>query len=107
MIDENGMVKVTGTIDNGSGILLDGMNVKVIIRKKIPKKLFIPKEAVVQRQNKSVVFVYKDNHAIWRYIVPETENSKFVVISEGLTKGDEVITTNVMNLANNSKVTIN
>ncbi len=50
------MVKVKAEFRN-NGRLIDGMNVKVVIRKPVPNRLVVPKEALVIRQGKDVIFV--------------------------------------------------
>ncbi|MFR7875698.1 MAG: efflux RND transporter periplasmic adaptor subunit [Butyricimonas paravirosa] len=56
-IDENGMVKVKAITDNHQGLLVDGMNVSILIKRQIDHKIIIPKSAVLPRQGKKVVFV--------------------------------------------------
>jgi RND family efflux transporter MFP subunit len=73
-VDENGMVLVKAEFRN-SGRLIDGMNVKVVIRKPVPDCLVVPKEALVIRQGKDVIFVRQDSLAIWKYVTVESENS--------------------------------
>jgi RND family efflux transporter MFP subunit len=53
-VDENGMVKVKAEFRN-NGRLIDGMNIKVVIRKPVPNRLVVPKEALVIRQGKDVI----------------------------------------------------
>ena len=45
-IDENGMVKVKAVTDNQQGLLVDGMNVSILIKRQIDHKIIIPKSAV-------------------------------------------------------------
>ncbi|TAL71693.1 MAG: efflux RND transporter periplasmic adaptor subunit, partial [Bacteroidetes bacterium] len=74
LVDENGMVKVKAEFQN-NGRLIDGMNVKVVIKKPIFNRLVVPKEALVIRQGKDVIFVRQDSLAIWKYVTVEFENS--------------------------------
>ncbi|MCF8307673.1 MAG: efflux RND transporter periplasmic adaptor subunit [Bacteroidales bacterium] len=107
VVDENGLVTVRGLIDNKRGQLVEGMNVKVTVRTKIPGKLIIPKRALVLRQNKEVVFTLKhDSIAIWNYVTTGEENSKYYTIKEGLDRGDTVIVSNNINLAHESIVEV-
>ena len=82
-VDESGMVKVKARFRN-NGRLIDGMNVKVVIRKPVPNRLVVPKEALVIRQGKDVIFVRQDSLAIWKYVTVEAENSTSVAVKEGL-----------------------
>lgn len=105
-IDNNGMIKITGTVLNNNGLLIDGMSVKVIVKKKIANQIFIPKNAVLDRQDRKVVFTYENGFAKWNYVETYYENSKFVSIRSGLKKGQKVIITNNLNLAHDSKVSL-
>jgi len=102
-VDENGMVKVRAEFRN-NGRLIDGMNVKIVIKKPVPDRLVIPKEALVIRQGKDVVFVRQDSLAIWKYVTVEFENSTSVSIKEGLEPGDLVIVSGNVNLAHETVV---
>lgn len=99
-VDKTGMVLAKATIRNSTGKLSDGMNVKVIVRDALPNKLIIPKSAVTFRQERKVVFVCKNDTAIWRYVNVEAENSRYCVIRGNKIKpGEEVITDGNFNLA--------
>ena len=102
-VDETGMVKVRAGFRN-NGHLIDGMNVKVIIRKPVPNRLVVPKEALVIRQGRDVIFVRQDSLAIWKYVTVEFENSTSVSIKEGLEPGDLVIVSGNVNLAHETIV---
>jgi RND family efflux transporter MFP subunit len=105
-IDQNGMIQITGQVDNREGLLLNGMSVRVIARNNIPEKLFIPKGAVLQRQNREVVFTYEDGRAKWNYVETGQQNTRFIVINAGLDKDKEVIFTNHETLAHDTEVDI-
>jgi hypothetical protein len=64
----------------------------------------VPKEALVIRQGKDVIFVRQDSLAIWKYVTVESENSTSVSISEGLEPGDLVIVSGNINLAHETVV---
>lgn len=105
-VDENGMIRVKAEFTN-NGRLIDGMNVKVVIRKPVPGRLVVPKEALVIRQGKDVIFVRQDSLAIWKYVTVEFENSTSVSIKEtpdGIHPGDLVIVSGNVNLAHETVV---
>jgi RND family efflux transporter MFP subunit len=102
-VDESGMVNVKAGFQN-NGRLIDGMNVKVVIRKPVPNRMVVPKEALVIRQGKDVIFVRQDSLAIWKYVTVEFENSTSLSIKEGLTTGDLVIISGNVNLAHETIV---
>jgi RND family efflux transporter MFP subunit len=110
VIDENGMVLVKALVKN-QGELMDGMNVKVIISKRIPGQLVVPKSAVLLRDNQEVLFKYtKDGVAYWTYIQTLAENTtSYSVIANPdkgatLAPGDTIIISGNLNLAHESKV---
>jgi RND family efflux transporter MFP subunit len=102
-VDANGMVKVKAEFRN-NGRLIDGMNVKVVIRKPVPSRLVVPKEALVIRQGRDVIFVRQDSLAIWKYVTVEFENSTSLSIKKGLEPGDLVIISGNVNLAHETVV---
>jgi RND family efflux transporter MFP subunit len=103
-VNDKGMVRITATVPNSDQLLMDGMNARILLKNTIPNCLIIPKEAVLYRQNRQVVFVYESGKAIWKYVTISHENSTHVVITEGLVEGMEVIMENNLNLAHESEV---
>jgi RND family efflux transporter MFP subunit len=106
MVDENGLVTVKALIQNKDGKLLEGLNVKVIAERTLHHQLIIPKSALLLRQNKQVVFTYRNGKALWNYVKTGLENSEFYTIVEGLNEGDEVIVEGSLNLAHESEVEV-
>ncbi|MDX8339744.1 efflux RND transporter periplasmic adaptor subunit [Draconibacterium sp. IB214405] len=108
-IDENGLIWLKAEVDN-PGQYLQGMNVKVSIKQAISDQLVVPKEAVVLRQNREVLFRYTQGIAYWTYIkvLNENEHEYAVAAAEGatLSAGDTVIVSNNLNLAHESEVEI-
>ncbi len=102
-VGSDGMINVRAEFQN-TGRLVDGMNVKVVIRKPVPKRLVVPKEALVIRQGKDVIFVRQDSLAIWKYVTVEFENSTSISVKEGLEEGDLVIIAGNVNLAHETIV---
>ena len=106
-IDENGLAWLKAEVANPGGYM-EGMNVKVSIKKAIPNRLVVPKQAVVLRQNREVLFRYTHGTAYWTYVevLDENESQYAVVASEGATleQGDTVIVSNNLNLAHESEV---
>jgi RND family efflux transporter MFP subunit len=105
-VDNNGMVTVKAICSNKENMLAEGMNVRVIIEDKVSKQLVIPKQAVVLRSEKKVVFTMQNGLAKWNYVKTELENSTSITITEGLKAGDTVIVEGNLNLAHDSKVKI-
>ena len=57
VVEENGLVKVKAVVRN-PGMLMEGMNVKVLVENEAPGQLVVPKSAIVLRQNQEVLFKY-------------------------------------------------
>ena len=103
MVDEHGMVKVWASVDGGKN-LLDGMNVRVRVKREAERALVVPKSAVVLRSGRQVVFTLKEGKAIWNYVATGLENLDQYTITEGLAPGDSIIVTGNINLAHESTV---
>ena len=105
-VDNSGMVKVKALLDNNRGELIDGMNVRILLKRAMDNCLIVPRSAVLPRQGKKIVFVHKDGKAHWTYVTTEMENSSEVSISSGLKEGDEVIYMNNLGLSHESDVVV-
>jgi len=106
VVDQNGMVKVDAMCDNPSHKLFEGMNVKIVVEQNVPHCLVIPKQAVVLRSEKQVVFTLQDEKATWNYVKTGLENTSSYSIVEGLKEGDSVIYEGNLNLAHDAEVRI-
>jgi RND family efflux transporter MFP subunit len=106
VVNEQGLVLLKVKIANPDQYLLEGMNAQVIIEKILAKQVVVPKEAVVERSGKKVVFVYENGLAKWNYVTVAHENSQEVAISEGLSGGQKVIVKGNLNLGHDAKVEI-
>jgi len=104
IIDNTGMIKVTAVVNNFQSNLLDGMSVKVKLRKAISAKMFVRKESVLHRQDRNVIFTYLDGRAKWNYVETGYQNSKYVIITSGLKASEKIIVDNNANLADNQLV---
>jgi len=105
-VDRNGMIRVKASVNNPGNRLYDGMNVRVKIQQAVPNQLTIPKEALVLRSNKQVVFTLIDGRAQWNYVETGLENSTEYVIVNGLQEGDIVIYEGNLNLAHETPVVV-
>ena len=105
LVDDNGMVQVKALV-NGSDKLFEGMNVQVSIHRSLPDQLVVPKEAIVLRSGKQVLFTLKDSKAMWVYVHTGLENAtSYTLVDDGEVKvGDSIITSGNINLAHESPV---
>lgn len=107
LVDENGMVQVKAAVAD-KGKLFEGMNVRVSIHRAVPNQFVVPKEAVVLRSGKQVVFVLDETKtkAYWTYVHTGLENADSYTVIDGLKENDIVITSGNINLAHEAPVTI-
>lgn len=109
MVSDNGLVKIKAEINQPNSKIFDGMNVKVYINSVLSDVTVIPKEALVIRDNREVVFTIKKGLAQWNYVEIISENSSSYAIetaNKGLREGDSIVTSGNLNLTQNSKVQI-
>ena len=105
---DNGLILLSGTIARPDSKLYDGITVKVYARSQPQTCLAVPKEAVVLRTGRKVVFTYNpvQQHAIWNYVTTADENSTHIVVTEGLSDGDTVITAGNLHLGHEVPVSM-
>lgn len=106
MVGENGLVKIRAKVKSTTEMLFDGMNAKVLINRPIEDVIVVPKEALVLRSNKEVVFTVENGLAKWNYVKVLDQNSNSYAINEGLKVGDTIIVSGNMNLSHDAKVNI-
>lgn len=104
LVDENGLIKVKAELKGKITDLFDGMNTKIIINKPIENVVVIPKEALVLRSNRKVVFKLENGLAKWNYVEVLDENSTSYALKEGLSISDTIIVAGNMNLSHDAKV---
>lgn len=97
-------------LNNGSQGIYPGMSalVKIAIAAE-EETLLVPKEAVLERDGRFLVFVVRDSIANWCYITPGESNEKYMQILSSefnLKPGEPVITKGHFTLAHGTKVRI-
>jgi len=109
VVNEQGLIKFYAKLLGKERLkLFEGMNVRVFLENQIPNQLVIPKEALVLRSGKEVIFTYdeEENRAKWNYVKIAFENDQDIAISEGLKVGDQVIIEGNNNLAHDAEVAL-
>lgn len=108
MIDpENRSGKAMATIHNPKYQFKDGQKMMVKLEKQVFKhRLVVPKEAVLTRNDRDLVFVVKNGIAKWQYVKLGVGNSEWVEIIEGIAQGDTVVTGGHYSLAHDVKVKV-
>lgn len=109
VVSEEGLVKVKAELLKRDSYILEGMNVKVKVEKDLKNKLVVPKEAIVERSGRKVIFVYekkknKVGFAKWSYVTNSHENELYTIISSGLKPGQEIIIDGNINLGHDAIV---
>lgn len=93
--------------DNSKGLLIPGQFVKVdLILDSNPKALLIPTQAVVPGQGGQKVFVARGGKAREITIQTGTRTNLAIEVVSGLTAGDTVITTGILQLRNELPIQI-
>ncbi|WP_369049357.1 efflux RND transporter periplasmic adaptor subunit [Tenacibaculum sp. UWU-22] len=104
IVDKNGLIKIKAKVISKNTGLLDGMNVKVFINKPLKDVLVVPKEALVLRSNREVVFTIENGLAKWNYVEVAGENNDSYAIKKGLKATDTIIVSGNLNLSHDAKV---
>ena len=66
----------------------------------------MPREALLTRDDRKVVFVYEGGRAKWRYVETGEETDEMVEVREGLAARDTLITAGHFNLTHNAQVIV-
>lgn len=106
IVDENGTIEIIADILNPNRLYL-GMNVDVEVLVNPRRSLWVPKNALVKRSGKDIVFTYESGKAIWNEVKIGVVNGDQVEIKNGLLPGSSVIVSNNNYLSHNSNVVLN
>ena len=69
-------------------------------------RLLVPREALLTRDDRKVVFAYEGGRAKWRYVETGEETDELVEVREGLAARDTLITAGHFNLTHNAQVIV-
>jgi len=106
MVDQSGLVQVSISLGANKN-LLPGMNARAIIRAPQSNSLVVPKDALVFRSGRAVVFTVENGkESKWNYVEVGKDNGQEVEILDGITENSIVITTNNLQLAHQAPVQI-
>ncbi len=104
-VDENGLVQVGISVLNTKA-LLPGMNARAIIRAPQNNSIVVPKQAVVYRSGRPVVFTIESGESKWNYVEVGKDNGQEIEVLNGVEPGQTVITSNNLQLAHQAPVQI-
>jgi membrane fusion protein (multidrug efflux system) len=103
-VDENGLVQVSLAL-NATKNLLPGMNARAVIRAPQSNSIVVPKDAVVFRSGRAVVFTVENGkESKWNYVEIGKDNGREIEILEGVSENSVVITSNNLQLAHQAPV---
>ncbi len=106
-VSEQGMIDCVAQIGPSNIPYRDGMRVNVYIRDAVPNVLVLPKSAVVDRQNRLVVFTLSsEDRAYWNYVELGGENSDSYLIRDGVQAGDTIIMNHNFDLAHLERIRV-
>lgn len=105
--DESSTCRIRIEMKNPENKIKPGMFAKVSIQiREFNKRLLVPREALLERDERKVTFVFEKNRAKWHYVKTGLENDDFVEILEGLSAGDSLIVSGHFNLAHDAHVVL-
>ncbi|MEM6522260.1 MAG: efflux RND transporter periplasmic adaptor subunit [Bacteroidota bacterium] len=105
IVDPTGMVDVKLNLLNTAS-LAPGMNVQIKFALTQNETLVIPKEALVIRSGREVVFVHEGGLAKWHYVTTGVTNGEEVEVLKGLEESMQVVTENNLQLAHDAIIKI-
>ncbi len=106
VVEANGTIVVHAAINSRESTFFEGMNVRVWINKNAGRHIAVPKNAVVMRSGKPVVFSVDKGIAKWNYVETTVENADLIAIKEGINIGDTIVVDGATDLAHNAPVII-
>lgn len=117
VVDRNSRTaRVTITLPNPDGRILPGMYARVSLEaRRFPDRILIPKSAVLERDRRTMVFVYEGDArgglAKWNYVTTGLENDSLVEIvanseTEMLSPGQVVLTDGHYTLIHDARVRV-
>ena len=105
-VDDNGMVEIKLQLRDTEG-LLPGMNANAVIRVPQTKNIIVPREALVIKSGRQVVFTHQNGLAQWKYVEVGLDNGVDIEILSGLEDGDQVIISdNLLQIGHEARVAI-
>ena len=104
---ESGTCRILIQMDNPGQRIKPGMFARLEIGiEAFQQRLLIPRDALLIRDDRKLVFVHQNGLAQWRYVKTGLENDDFIEITEGLEAGEALIVSGHYNLAHDAKVVV-
>lgn len=108
IVNSQGLVTILANARGNAGAYYDGMKVQVQVMRSLPDQIIVPREALVIRSGRKVIFVYDpvSRLAKWHYVTTGSENESSVTITDGIEAGDQVIIEGNLNLSHDAEVVV-
>ena len=109
IVNPQGLVTILAKARGSTSSYYDGMKVRVLVERTIADQTIVPRDALVIRSGRQVVFTYDSTSGLakWQYVSTGLENETSVTITEGINPGDLVITEGNLNLSHDAEVMVN
>lgn len=108
LVDQSsGAINFRASFPNKHGLLRSGTSGKVIIPKYLKDVLVIPQKATFGQQDKIIAYKVQGDSVVQQIItVKSATNGKNYVVTNGLVKGDKIVTDGILTLTNGKKITV-
>lgn len=104
---KTGTGRVTVTLPNPRGRLMPGLFAYVELETgRLPNRLLVPVAAVLERQDRQLVFRIEEGRALWTYVTTGARSGDLVEIVDGLAEGDLVAVKDHFALAHEALVEV-
>ncbi len=100
VVDADRTARVTLEVANPQGRIKPGMWAQVTLEARgYPDRILVPRGAILEKDRRTMLFVYEEGRAKWRYVTTGLENDRFVEIVEhpetdGVRPGEIVLVEN-------------
>lgn len=104
---ETGTGRVTVILPNPRGRLMSGLFAYVELETgRLANRLQVPVTAVLERQDRQLVFRIENGRALWTYVTTGARSGDWVEITDGLAEGDRVAVKDHFALAHEAPVEV-
>ena len=99
-------VEVTASFANKSGLLRPGMLLNTALQLSSSQAMMVPEKAVIPQQDKHFVFQIEDGIATKVEVNVAGRHNGWVVIDEGISNGQLIVTEGIIKIRSGSKVSV-
>jgi RND family efflux transporter MFP subunit len=105
--EEKKTIPIYIAIDNSNKLFYPGMHAEIDIEYNVQEDTIkVPRDAVLNREGRYLVFVAEGDMAIWKYVTLGIMNDEEVEILSGIEEGAQVIVEGQLTLAHQSRIRI-